>query len=126
MTDTAYVTRQLSNVPLVLNPNLKEIGRHVADRNNLGVFDSPATLAVVTLAEEYICRHSDDFERERDDVALWSYRGETDADALAYDRLEHLALPDHVEIDPDTDDDGDDESGTNNDDDRRMRITVDW
>jgi len=128
MTDTAHTTRRLSDVPLVTNPTLREVGRHIEDRNDLGVHDSPAMLAVAVFAENYINEYSEDFERERGDVALWSYRGTTEADRLPYDELEYIEVPEHITLDPeetdgseggteDTEGDDTDTDGTQDEDD---------
>ncbi len=112
-------------VPLVVKETLREVGRHIEDRNDLGVTDQPQALGLLCLLEEYIQRHSEDFEQEAE-TQLWQYRGQTDAPPLEYDSLEAFAAEDDDDQDDD-DLDGDDTEQDSEDgdgDDRRLRMTL--
>lgn len=108
-------------VPLVVEGSLREVGRHVEDRNDLGVTDQPQALGLLCLLEEYIKRHSEDFEQETA-TQLWQYRGNTDAPPLEYETLQAFAIDD--DQDDDQDDDTEQDSEEDGEDDRRLRMTL--
>jgi len=94
---------------------LREVGRHVADRNGLGVTHNPETLALAVLLEDYAEEHKDDFEPTAQDAAGWRYVGHTDVGPTRYQTVEELARG----VKEDDDDSDEDE------DDGKMRMTLD-
>jgi len=92
---------------------LREVGRHIADRNNLGA-DNPQTLALALLLEDYAEDHRDDFEQTAEGAAGWRYVGHTAAGPTRYQTVEELVVEG---------DDGDDDS--EDADDGKMRMTLD-
>jgi hypothetical protein len=91
---------------------LREVGRHLADRNDLGVANNPETLALAVLLEDYAEEHKDDFQETAEGAAGWRYVGHTDAGPTRYQTVEELARGTE-------DDDGDNEV-----DDGKMRMTL--
>jgi len=104
------------HVPIEIKSTLREVGRHIADRNDLGVTHNPQTLALAVLLEDYAEEHKDDFEPTAQGAAGWRYVGHTDVGPTRYQTVEELARG--VKED-------DDDSGEDADQDRRMRMTLD-
>ena len=101
-----YISKQVQST-------LREVGRHVEDRNDLTTPQGqPQKVALCAMAEKYVNENAEDFERAPQDTVAWRYRGTTSADPLAYDSLDELVVEE------------DDDDPEEEDDDGKMRMTL--